>query len=277
MLKCQLCNYETDKQQKLSKHTSFYHKLKFPEYLIQIKYNGVNPLCECGCREKTRYSPKDGDFFKFIVGHHSRKEGHWGDWNDSKRVEKIISTRKQKFASGEYDYIKEAVKENRKQPGLGKNISKGAKGIPKPKPEGFGVGRIQSEETKQKMSDSAMKRIIKEDKIHTSKLETIFQNILFEQNIENIHSYYAKEIKAFYDFYLPKYNILIEVDGDFYHCNPIKYPDGSICKTQTKNIKRDKQKNQWAQDNGFKLLRFWEKDINENPQQIIETLQKELT
>lgn len=255
MLKCQLCDYETDKQQKLSKHTSFVHKLKFPEYLIRIKYNGINPICKCGCKNMTKYAPEYGDFYRFILGHNAKQDGHFGDPKNPKRVNKIISTRKQKFASGEYDYIKEAIK-NKDWAEQGKKISKGALGIPKPKPKGFGVGRIQSEKTKLKMSDSAMKRIIKEDKIHTSKLETTFQNILLEQNIENIHSYYAKPIKAFYDFYLPKYNILIEVDGDFYHCSPLKYPNGPICKTQEKNIKRDKQKNQWAKDNGFKLLRF---------------------
>jgi len=277
MLKCQLCDYETDKQQKLSKHTSFVHKLKFPEYLIQTKYNGKNPLCECGCKSFTNYNPKNGDFFEFIVGHNSRKEGHWGDWNNPDRVNKIKSTRKAKFESGEYDYIRNAVKENRKQPTLGKNISKGAKGIPKPKPEGFGVGRIQSEETKQKMSDSAINRIVKEDKLHASKLEYEFQEIFLNKlNIKNIHSYYIKQIKAFYDFYLPEYNILIEVDGDFYHCNPIKYPNGPIYETQEKNIKRDQIKNQYAKDNGFKLLRFWETDIKNNPQQIIETIEKEI-
>jgi len=277
MLKCQLCNYETDKQQKLSKHTFFYHKLKFPEYLIQVKYNGINPMCECGCGFFTNYNPKNGDFFEFIVGHNSRKERHWGDWNNPNRVNKIISTRKQKFASGEYNHIKDAIKQNRKDPKLGEKISKGAKGISKPKPEGFGVGRKHSKKTKEKMSNSAINRIVKEDKLHISELEYKFQeNFLDKLNIENIHSYYVKEIKAFYDFYLPKYNILIEVDGDFYHCNPIKYPGGSICKTQEKNLKRDQQKNQWAKDNGFKLLRFWENDIKNNPQQIIETLKKEL-
>jgi hypothetical protein len=40
MLKCILCNYETEKQAKLSKHTYFTHKLKFPEYLIKFKRKG---------------------------------------------------------------------------------------------------------------------------------------------------------------------------------------------------------------------------------------------
>ena len=276
MLKCQLCNYETDKQIKLSKHTSFYHKLKFSEYLIQVKYNGVSPLCECGCKEKTKYSPENGDFYKFLAGHNSRKEGHWGNWNNPKRVNKIASTRKQKFTSGEYDHIKKAVEKNRKDPKLGSKISKGAKGIPKPKPEGFGKGRIQSEQTRQKMSTSAIKRIIKENKLHTSQLEISFKNLLSEVNLNFIHLYYIKPIKAFYDFYLPEYNVLIEVDGDFYHCNPLIYPNGAICKTQEKNLKRDHQKNQWALNNGFKLFRFWEHDIKNNPQHVIEILKKEI-
>jgi very-short-patch-repair endonuclease len=275
--KCQLCDYKTDKQQKLSKHTSFVHKLKFPNYLIQVKYNGVNPLCECGCKEKTKYSPENGDFYKFIRGHQSRLEGHWGDLNNPNRVNKIISTRKAKFASGEYDHIKNAVR-NRDNIELGKKISKSTKGIPKPKPEGFGVGRIQSEKTKQKMSNSAIQRIIKTGKVKRSLLEIKFELFFRLLNINFQHSYYinTKENHFIYDFYLPKHNILIEVDGDFWHCNPNTKYASPECKTQEINILNDQQKNKWAQDNGFKLLRFWEKDINENPQQIIEILKKEL-
>ena len=127
------------------------------------------------------------------------------------------------------------------------------------------------------MSESAMDRILKTQQKHTSKLELEFTKILDSLNIKYIQWFYAKEIKAFYDFYIPAKNIIIEVDGDFYHCNPDIYINGSICKTQEKNLKRDQQKNQWAKDNGFKLLRFWETDINNNPQQIIETLKQKLT
>ena len=49
-----------------------------------------------------------------------------------------------------------------------------------------------------------------------------------------------------------------------------------IRKNQTIKILTDEDKNKLAEENGFKLLRFWETDINNNPQQIIETLKKEL-
>jgi len=279
MLKCQLCGYTTDKQQKLSKHTGFHHKLKFPEYLIQVKYNGTTPLCECGCGDQTKYSPENGDFYKFILGHNSRKEGHWGDWNDPNRVNKIKVTRKAKFTSGEYDHVKDAIKQNRKDPKLGEKISKGAKGVPKPKPEGFGIGRKHSEKTKNQMSDSAVQRILKTGKVKRSILEIQFELFFKLLNINFQHSYYinTKENHFIYDFHLPDYKCLVEVDGDFWHCNPNTKYATPECRTQEINILNDQLKNQWAKDNGFKLLRFWEYDIKNNPQQIIEILKKELT
>lgn len=276
MLKCQLCDFTTDKQIKLSKHTSFHHQLKFPDYLIKVKYEGENPKCGCGCGQNTKYAPENGDFYKFISGHHTRKEGHWGDWNDKDRVAKIKQTRKNKFESGEYDHVIKAIKKSRKDPDFGKKISKGAKGKPKPKPEGFGVGRKHSKETKEKMSNSAIQRILKTDQNHTSKLEEKFSIILKTLNIKYTQWFYAKEIKAFYDFYIPLKNTIIEVDGDFFHCNPNSQYSIPEYKTQKKSLKRDKEKNQWAKDNGFKLLRFWEDDIINNPDKILKILKENL-
>jgi very-short-patch-repair endonuclease len=253
------------------------HKQNKQTYLIQTKYNGVQPTCKCGCGELMGYNSTLQDFPTYNKKHlkvilkDKTFEEIWGDPKSEKRIKAISEARKSRFASGEYNYIKEAIQEARKDPGLGEKISKGAKGIPKPKPEGFGVGRIQSEKTRNKMSDSAIQRIIKTDQTHTSKLEEKFKIILEVLDIKYQHIFYAKSIKAFYDFYLSDYNILIEVDGDFWHCNPVKHST-PICKTQEINIKNDQIKNQWAQENGYKLLRFWEHDINNNIKQVKQVL-----
>ena len=254
--------------------------MKNAEKLIQEKYNGIHPICGCGCKEKTIYDHGSKDFGKFKRGHQTRvNKNYFGDPKNPKRVEKIKATRKAKFASGEYDHVLNAIRENRKNPELGKNISKGAKGIPKPKPEGFGVGRKHSKKTKEKMSNSAVQRIIKTGKVKRSLLEIRFELFFQLLSTKFQHSYYinTKENHFIYDFYLPEYNCLVEVDGDFWHCNPDTKYALPECKTQNINIINDQQKNQWAKDNDFKLLRFWETDINNNPQQIIETLKKELT
>ncbi len=248
--------------------------------LIQEKYNGVHPTCKCGCNEKTVYDPSRRDFPEYKRGHQTRViKDYFGDPKNPKRVEKIKSTRKQKFNSGEYDHIKKHVSKPRSEE-IKNKISEAGKGVSRPKKEGFGVGRIQSESTKQKMSETHKQKWVNGEigrRHYTSKLEEKFKNeILIPLKIKFDHFFKPKTQKFFYDFYLPDYNIIIEVDGDFFHSNPKFYPNGPQYITQIKNNINDQIKNQWVQDNGYKLLRFWEDDINNNPQQIIETLKQEL-
>jgi hypothetical protein len=273
MEQCIYCDYTTDNKIKFAKHVLHEHKQNRQTYLIQIKYNGIQPTCKCGCGELMKYNAALADFPSYNKSHLKKiNEGKtfeeiWGDPKSEKRVKAISDARKSKFASGEYDYIKEAIKENRKNPELGEKISKGAKGIPKPKPEGFGVGRKHSEETREKMSESAIENILKTGRVKRSKLEFKFEGLLTGLDVEYTHSYYIPSIKKIYDFYIPSYNILIEVDGDFWHCNPKSFPNPT-CKTQEINLENDQYKNQWALENGYALIRFWEHDINNNIKEV---------
>jgi len=239
--------------------------------IIQDKYNGIHPTCQCGCGQQTRYEPNKKDYCKWISGHQSRVAGHFGDPKSKKRVNAIINTRKAKFASGEYNHILDKVSQNRSEETKQK-ISKGGIGVSRPKANGFGVGRIHNQATKDKMSNSAIQRILKTGKVKRSGLEYKFEGILELLEIEYTHSYFIKDINKIYDFYLPKYNILIEIDGDFWHCNPNTKHALPECKTQEINLINDKFKLQWALDNGYTLLRFWENDINNNIKYIKQTL-----
>lgn len=275
MLKCKLCDFEAKSQSSLSKHTWFSHQLRFPDYLINIKYNKEHPLCNCGCGNKTNYEANKADFNLFLSGHHTKREGHWGDLKSEKRVSKIIATRKAKFASGEYDHIIKSIQDTRKDPNFGAKVSKGKKEKPyyfsdeqKKNQSERMMGNKHSQETKDKMSKTAKDKWetgdIGKRKYYTSKLETTFANILDLLEIKYQKLLYAKEIKAFYDFYIPELNLVIEVDGDFWHCNPNSKHAEAKYESQKKNQIRDKEKEQWLKDNGYKLLRFWESDINNN-------------
>ena len=43
------------------------------------------------------------------------------------------------------------------------------------------------------------------------------------------------------------------------------------------NIDNDKFKSQWALDNGYKLLRFWEDDIKNNIRQVKQILSEAIS
>jgi very-short-patch-repair endonuclease len=239
--------------------------------IIQDKYNGVHPICQCGCGQQTRYEAKLKDYCKWVSGHQSRVAGHFGDPKSEKRVNAIISTRKAKFASGEYNHILDKVSQNRSEETKQK-ISKGGTGVSRPKADGFGIDRTHSQTTKDKMKETAIQRILITNQNHTSKLEKTFANILDLLDIEYQQFFYAKDIRAFYDFYLPKYNIIIEVDGDFWHCNPSSKHNIPKYETQKRNLIKDSIKSQWVLDNGYTLLRFWENDINNNIKQVKQTI-----
>ena len=78
----------------------------------------------------------------------------------------------------------------------------------------------------------------------------------------------------FYDFYLPDYRILLELDGDYYHAYGKVYEEMSPM--QKRNARVDKIKDDWAIEHGIPLIRIWEHDINENPQKVMKMLEERL-
>ena len=109
----------------------------------------------------------------------------------------------------------------------------------------------------------------------TSKLEVRFaQNFLDRLGVRYVYQFKAESIKRFYDFFIPDCNILIEVDGDYYHSYGLVYEQ--MTPTQKKNKRVDEQKNRWAAINGIKLIRIWEHDINDHPELVLAMLKCEL-
>jgi len=105
----------------------------------------------------------------------------------------------------------------------------------------------------------------------TSKLEEKFaKEFLDKLGVKYKYQYLAEDIKRYYDFYLPEQRVLIEVDGDFYHGYGKLYEEMSPM--QKKNKRIDEIKNKWADLNSIPLLRFWEHDINKNPQKVMKEL-----
>ncbi len=80
-----------------------------------------------------------------------------------------------------------------------------------------------------------------------------------------------------YDFYVPSKNLLIEVDGDYYHANPLIYEQKDLNGMQKKNVIKDKFKTSLAIGLGYDLIRIWENDIKKNIQEVEEKLKLKLT
>lgn len=123
--------------------------------------------------------------------------------------------------------------------------------------------RSLCEENKQKIREHTLKQLSSGQlpKTNTS-IERKVKSFLDKENIGYEYQYsYGYWV---YDFKVG--NFFIETDGDYWHANPMFY--GELNDMQKKNIKRDKQKDTYAKNNGFKVIRFWEYNINNNFEEV---------
>ena len=70
------------------------------------------------------------------------------------------------------------------------------------------------------------------------------------------------------DFYLPRYKLVIECDGCWFHGCPECFPDG----TPYANRNRDQFRDTKLIQSGYDIQRFWEHEINKSPKDCIDRL-----
>lgn len=87
-------------------------------------------------------------------------------------------------------------------------------------------------------------------------------SIIYEKQFPIYSSYPKTETTVrFYDFYLPEYNKIIEVHGDYWHANPNKYPNrNSLNKIQRQAIVNDADKIRRALNEYKEVFVIWEED-----------------
>lgn len=114
-------------------------------------------------------------------------------------------------------------------------------------------------------------------KFGTSKLEADFaRDFLDRLGLKFISQFEAKDIGRFYDFYLPDKNLLIEVDGGYYHSDPRVVDPNNLNPMQKRNKRVDELKNKWALAHGIPIVRIWEEDIRKNPAKVLEELSRHI-
>lgn len=100
----------------------------------------------------------------------------------------------------------------------------------------------------------------------TSNLETKISEVLNNLSISYVTQFPLSG--KLFDFRLVNTNILIEVNGDYWHCNPIKYRKDDIVnffgkKTKVYNVwQKDEEKRLRAEKNKFIVIYIWENEIN---------------
>ena len=82
--------------------------------------------------------------------------------------------------------------------------------------------------------------------------------------------------RKIFDFHILNTNILIEVNGDFWHGNPRKYKENDILHHPFKSVvakdlwEKDKKKKILAENKGYEIVYIWEDEINEHKKDLLD-------
>jgi len=294
MVICKECNREFDSFDSVRRHSIQKHGVNSEQTYIDYMLNGIEPQCKCGCGIRPTYLGVFAGFRDYKWGHGARISNNL--LHTPETHQKGVETRKKMFENGELsiwnkgltmedDRVRDNIEKVMANPNRGANISKKLLGVPKSdehkaKVQKAAKLRWSDPDERGKQSNRLISRLILNNhRNKKTRLEINFEDILISLGLVNDEDFkYQHQLSsAMFDFYLLKKNILIESDGDFHHCNPNtihKIPKFPI---QLKTVGNDIRKNLIAEDNNIKLLRFWEKDIKERPEWVIDRLTVELT
>jgi very-short-patch-repair endonuclease len=289
---CKICQKECNGINSLRSHSFQKHNISSEQIYINYVLKDLEPKCECGCEKKPPFISINKGFSRFIQSHHNRVVGKNNFHKNPKTHQKAIDTQKKNWKEGKYvgwwedksestikkiEGIKEKLRSNKDR---GKKISEKLKGVPKTEETKHKISISQKKryEDNPQLKNNLSKRRIKWLKTKLSnkksKIEIKFENILRLVNL-NFEYQYEYQYRLF-DFYLEKYNTIIEVDGDFYHCNPNSKHHEIIYETQKLTKENDRHKDELCKNHNITLIRYWEMDINERPEWVISDLKSKL-
>lgn len=125
-------------------------------------------------------------------------------------------------------------------------------------------GTHQSDENKDKQRQLAVEMIINGKFPQTmSKPHQKINDLLLSKNI-NFENEYPIKYQSI-DIFLSEYNLMIEIMGDYWHANPLKYNVDKLTKQQKKSIKQDKSKHTYVKKyKDIEILYLWEIDIKKD-------------
>ncbi len=104
---------------------------------------------------------------------------------------------------------------------------------------------------------------------HTSKTELLIEKTLCHLNIKHEKQFLIKNSKTnrpfFGDFYLNDYNIILEIYGDYWHCNPLLYDSDFYNKTlhmyASEKWLKDENRQKLIEKQDFRYIIIWEDEI----------------
>jgi G:T-mismatch repair DNA endonuclease (very short patch repair protein) len=116
-------------------------------------------------------------------------------------------------------------------------------------------------------------KCMKEQKNKKTKPEIMVEEYLKCNNIQYEYQYEMYD-KYVVDFYLPTYDAVVEVFGDYWHGNPNKYGENltPLNEVQVTHMERDKKRIDFFHSTSHKFYILWECDIYKDLKEIMSSI-----
>lgn len=115
------------------------------------------------------------------------------------------------------------------------------------------------------------------NKVAQSKLENTVESCFIEMKIEFDRQFIISNEDNnyyFYDFYIKSLNLIIEINGDYWHANPLIYDESYVIRdgyTAGDKWNKDKKKMDLALKNGYDIICIWENEIKKLKKEELKT------
>jgi len=262
-IQCHYCDKSIHSKM-ISIHLKIYHNIKFLNYvkthLEEFKrFNWAEciickNICKSYTNRPTCSTKCSSELRKTWVGEESIRFGAVLSDETKEKISKSNIGIKKPMISGKLNpACRKEVREQISKTRIERGVAKGEK-------NGMFGKTHTSEAIKNIMSHRPM-----------NKLEKIVADELDKVGIPYYFQYFITEngICKSYDFKIKEKNIILEVDGDFWHGNPnTKSHHININKT----VLNDKLKDEMALKRGIKVIRLWESCIKKDPTIILRSI-----
>lgn len=129
---------------------------------------------------------------------------------------------------------------------------------------------------REEWKNESRRRILNQFQNSCFDIETIPQKIVNDILDELGVDYYREKSFEYYavDNYLLDYNLIIEVQGDYWHANPLKF-DTNLTNAQYDRVNRDKSKHSYFKNQyNVEILYLWESDLKKHRDVCLELVKK---
>jgi G:T-mismatch repair DNA endonuclease (very short patch repair protein) len=243
----------------IKKGDKFYVKRKCPSCGNEVKTYSKDKVIAC----RNHFNKVNGKTLcTTCMGKNNMGNGNpfFGKKHNAKSIEKISNSRKGK-GEGKNNSMSNPKWKNKASVNLKKKWDSG---------ELDHLRKFFSETIKKTRRSGKLKSIIrsKQEKGIVSKIKKLGYEVHHSLKVDT----------KICDMYIPKLNLIIEYNGDYWHCNPKKYKPNYFHQVKNKTAKElweyDKNKIDLIKEKGYYLEVIWESELKEDESIINKIIKK---